>query len=194
MFYKKYKFPINLFVIFEHLTPVVYTSEVLTPNHYVCVINNTWYYQLNIVLKKELFFNFNSLIELSAVDTLKYDNLLPDINIYLNNNRLLMHNTYYIYFTKLRLTFFYFYSLEHNKHLVSLDAFYKNANWLEREVSEMFSPIYVNKNDTRMLLLDYPKDDHPMLKDFPVESWGELYYDFLDKTLNYSDVIEHIEL
>lgn len=41
---------------------------------------------------------------------------------------------------------------------------------MEREISEMFAPIYINKIDSRMLLLDYSKDTHPMLKDFPTES------------------------
>lgn len=194
MFYKKYKFPLNLFVVLEQTTPVIYTSEVLTPDHYVCLINTNWYYTVNLLLRKDIMFSFGTLIEMSAIDTQDYSEFFPEFSAVFANNRLLLHNTYYFYLTKLRLTLFQPFSLELPSKLLSLDKSFKNANWLERELSEMFSPIYINKCDTRMLLLDYPKDNHPMLKDFPTESWGELYYDFLDKSLNYTDVIDHTEL
>lgn len=193
MFFKKYKFPLNLFLVLEHATPIVYTSEVLTPNHYSCFINSNWYITISLLLKKDLFFSYNYLVEVSAVDTQDYENLFLEYEIK-PHIRLLLYNIYYMYNNKLRLTLFYPYSLENAEHLASIDMIYKNSNWLERELSEMFSPIYTNKIDTRILLLDYPKDNHPMLKDFPVESWGELYYDFLDKTLTYTDVIDHTEL
>lgn len=194
MFFKKYKFPLSIFVVFEHTTPVIYTSEILSANHYVSYINTNWYYPINNFLKKELFFSTNSLIEMSAIDTFKYDNLFPELNFSMNQNRLLLFNIYYCYTTKLRLTLFYNYSLNTYNYLESIDKLYKNANWLERELSEMFSPLYSNKIDTRTLLLDYPKGNFPLLKDFPTESWSELYYDFLDKSLHYSDVIDHTEL
>lgn len=193
MFYKKYKFPLNLFIVLEHTTPVIFTSEVLTPNHYTCLLDSKWYLTINLLLRKDIFFSNNYLSEISAADTRDYNNLFSELTT-IFNNKLLLNNTYYFYNTKLRLTLFQSYSLENPRNLQSIDAIYKNANWLERELSEMFSPIYLNKTDTRMLLLDYPKDNNPMLKDFPVESWGELYYDFLDKSLHYTDVIDHTEL
>lgn len=131
---------------------------------------------------------------MTTIDTMQYNNLLIDCKITAASVRLLLSNSYYNYTTKLRFTFFFFYSLHKAIALKSIDTIYKNANWMEREISEMFAPIYINKIDNRMLLLDYSKDTHPMLKDFPTESWGELYYDFLDKTLYYSDFIDHIEL
>ena len=57
MIFKKYQFPINLFLVFEKLNPViVYTSQVLTPNHYVCFINKNWFYSIKYFLKKWNFF------------------------------------------------------------------------------------------------------------------------------------------
>lgn len=184
----KYKFPINIYLVFEHTTPVIYTSEVLTPNHYVCVINSKWNHAINVFFKKELFYSFGTLIEMSAIDTLKYSNILKTQNLNFKENRLLIHNSYYFYLTKLRLTLFYQYSLNHSKTVYSLDSLYKNSNWLERETSEMFSILFKNKYDSRTLLLDYAKKEHPLLKTFASEGNFELYYDFIDQNLYYSDV------
>ena len=55
--FKKYKFPMNLFLIFEKLNPVIYTSECITPNHYAIFIPKEWYFIFHKVLKNELFYN-----------------------------------------------------------------------------------------------------------------------------------------
>jgi NADH:ubiquinone oxidoreductase subunit C len=188
----KYKFPLNLFIVFEHTPSIVYTSEVLTTNHYVCFITSQWYFGLNTFIKNDCLINSNFLIEMSSIDTLKYNNILPEIEI-LKKNRLLSYNMYYIYFNKIRLTFMYTYSHNTFNKLQSLDNLYPNSNWLERETSEMFNIIYFNKQDSRSLLLDYSSNDYPMLKDFPTEGLTELYYDFFDQHLHYVS-IEHIEL
>lgn len=36
------------------------------------------------------------------------------------------------------------------------------------------------KTDSRKLLLDYSKIEHPMLKDFPSEGVRDVFYDILD--------------
>lgn len=194
MFFKKYKFPLPLFLVLEKSNPIVYSSEILSANHYICFLDVEWYYLINLLLKRDVFFNLSTLLEMSALDTKNYNQILPEIESSLLNKRLLLHNNYYIYTTKTRLTIFYSYALNNCVKLKSLSYLYKNTNWLERELSEMFAVFYENKLDTRVLLLDYPKDNHPMLKDFPTESWGELYYDFLDKSLQYTDLIDHTEL
>lgn len=191
--YKKYKFPLHLFVIFEKLNVGVFTSEVLTANHYVCVINSTWYYGINNFLRKDVYMQFGSLIEMSAIDTLKYSDIIPSASLNLKKNRLLAYNIYYCYFTKLRLTLFYSYNIKHVKKIQSIENLYKNSNWLEREVGEMFSVAYIFKKDVRSLLLDYSKNEYPMLKDFPTEGFNELYYDFFDQNLHYINS-EHFEL
>jgi len=102
--YKKYQFPLNMFIVFEKINPIIYTSEVLTPNHYVCFVPLKWFYGINQFIKNELFYNFSSLIEASAIDTLKYSKILPNIDLILNKNRLIVFNIYYLYFSKVRLS------------------------------------------------------------------------------------------
>jgi NADH:ubiquinone oxidoreductase subunit C len=181
VFLKKYQFPLNIFIVFEKVNPIVYTSNVLTNNHYVCFIPKQWNYGINVFLKKEIFYNYSFLVEMSAIDTLKYNNILPNNNFLNLNNRFLSFNIYYFYFLKLKLTFVQL----SNQKLNSIDGLYKNANWLEREVSEMYGINYLNKSDNRSLLLDYSRNEFPMLKDYPVEGFYEIYYDFFENKLSY---------
>ena len=181
MIFKKYQFPINLFVVFEKLNVMVYTSQVLTPNHYVCFINKNWFKPVNIFIKNELFFNYSNLIDVSAIDTLKYNNIIPEKNFFTKNNRFIIFNIYYMYFLKIRMSLIQL----TNSDVESIDLIYPNANWLERETSEMYGINYLNKNDNRSLLLDYSRNEFPMLKDFPVEGFYEIYYDFFENKLTY---------
>lgn len=194
MLFKKYKFPVHIFIILEKSTPIVYTSETITSNHYICLVQPAWFYLINVILKKEINNFFSSLIEISAIDTLKYSAMFEFNNFIINDikHRLLIFNSYYLYLLKNRITLFNPYGI--NSNVPSIDKIYFNANWAERELSELFFILYSNKKDTRALLLDYPKKNYPMLKDFPTESWSELYYDFLEKTLFYTEVIDHTEL
>lgn len=190
--YKKYQFPLNIFLTFEKISPIVFTSEVLTPNHYVCFVPLKWFFGINQFLKNELFYNFSSLIEISAIDTLKYSKILPDIDIILNNNRFIVFNVYYMYLTKIRLTLVLNFNGSNNYNQ-SIEKLYKNANWLERETSEMFGINYTFKNDSRVLLLDYSRTETPLLKDFPVEGYMDIYYNIFENQLAFINH-EFIEL
>lgn len=181
MIYKKYKFPINIFLCFEKLNPVYYTSKVLTNNHYVCFIPKKWYYGLNLFIKKELFYNSSFLVEMSAIDTMKYNKIIPDIETFNLKDRFLIYNIYYFYYIKIKITFIQ----STNNTIDSIDSVYKNASWLEREVSEMFGINFINKKDNRSLLLDYSKNEFPMLKDFPTEGYYEIFYDFFENRIDY---------
>jgi NADH-quinone oxidoreductase subunit C len=69
----------------------------------------------------------------------------------------------------------------------SVDKIYKNSSWLEREVSEMSGINYSFKKDVRKLLLDYSKNENPLLKDFPVEGFSEIFYDFFEDQTIFLD-------
>lgn len=49
----------------------------------------------------------------------------------------------------------------------------------------MYGVGFVGKMDTRKLLLDYSKIEHPMLKDFPTEGLKDVFYDILDNQIEY---------
>lgn len=123
----KYKFPMQIYLIFEHLEPIVYTSHNLTPNHYVIFVPTNHLYNITAVLKNEVFFSFNYLSEMSAIDTLKYSNFIPTLNFTFLKNRIILFYIFYTYCIKLRLTLFASTS-NVNTTIQSLEMHYKNAN------------------------------------------------------------------
>lgn len=170
-------------MVFEKINPIVYTSEKLTPNHYVIFLEKKWIQPINLFLKNELFYNNSTLTDISAIDTVKYNSmnsLFPEIS-FLKKNRILLYSVYYTYFAKIRLTIICSTKLNIN----SIDKIFKNANWLEREVSEMYGIQYIGKKDSRPLLLDYSKNEFPMLKDFPTEGVNDIYFNFFENKLSF---------
>ena len=49
----------------------------------------------------------------------------------------------------------------------------------------MFGISFINKKDNRSLLLDYSRNEFPMLKDFPTEGYYEIFYDFFENRIDY---------
>lgn len=176
----------HIYMIFENIEPLVFTHDNLTPNHYVMLFPSQEIYNLSCVFKNEVFFGFNYLTEISAIDTLKFSKFVPDLEIIFKKNRILLYYIFYFYLIKLRLTIFLF-SNTNLSNIVSIERNFDNAGWLEREVSEMFQINYILKKDNRNLLLDYTQNEHPMLKDFPTEGYKDLYYNFIEENLTYVD-------
>jgi len=53
--------------------------------------------------------------------------------------------------------------------VLSVESIWKAANWLEREVYDLFGIPYDNHPDLRRILLWDGYEGHPLRKDFPVE-------------------------
>lgn len=179
----------SLFMILEKVNPMVFTAQTLTPNHYVIFMPSNWYYTINLCLKNEVFYSFCKFLEMSAIDTLKYGTIFPKNEFINRSKRFLVYNIYYCYYTKIRITIVQ----TSPRRLPSLDRVFRNASWMEREVSEMFGVNFVNKRDSRSLLLDYSRNEHPMLKDFPCEGHQDIYYNLFEEKLTYVDH-DYIEL
>jgi NADH:ubiquinone oxidoreductase subunit C len=56
----------------------------------------------------------------------------------------------------------------------------------------MFRVSYDLKIDSRRLLLDYSKQENPLLKDYPVEGFNDAFYNFFEDQVVYntSTVVE----
>lgn len=190
---KKYQLPLQIFMILEKANAIIYTAETLINNHYIVYIDKKNFNFLNIILKNEFFCGKSILVEASAVDILNYNNLNNEIPIFTKKNRILPYYIYYLYTIKTRLTVIIHDESENSKELKSIDNIYKNANWLERELSEMYGVFFKKKKDSRKLLLDYTKDDNPMLKDYPCDGYTETFYDFFEEQI-ISERLTTVEL
>ncbi|CAF3678900.1 unnamed protein product [Rotaria sp. Silwood1] len=74
--------------------------------------------------------------------------------------------------------------------IASICDLFEGANWMEREVWDMYGVYFTNHPDLRRILTDYGFEGHPMRKDFPLPGYTEVRYDEEQKRV----VIEPIEL
>lgn len=65
----------------------------------------------------------------------------------------------------------------------SITELFLNANWLEREASELSGVFYLLKKDTRNLMLPYGDSSFPFKKSFPSIGYRELFYNNLSNTI-----------
>ena len=70
----------------------------------------------------------------------------------------------------------------------SITSFYRSANWLEREVWDLFGVFFDSHPDLRRILTDYGFSGHPLRKDFPLTGFVEVYYNDSTKRLSYEPV------
>jgi NADH:ubiquinone oxidoreductase subunit C len=63
---------------------------------------------------------------------------------------------------------------------MTIEKLYKNANWIERETSEMYGVNFKHKKDVRKLLTDYTNFENPLLKSYPTEGFFDVFYNFFD--------------
>ena len=70
----------------------------------------------------------------------------------------------------------------------SITKLYPSANWMEREVFDMYGVKFKNHPDMRWILTDYGFVGHPLRKDFPLTGFNEVRYSEKDKKVVYEQV------
>jgi NADH-quinone oxidoreductase subunit C len=59
--------------------------------------------------------------------------------------------------------------VEENQTLSTVEGVWRSANWLEREVYDLFGIVFENHSDLRRILLWDGYVGHPLRKDFPLQ-------------------------
>lgn len=122
---------------------------------------------LLIFLKKHSYLRLNNLLDIWGVD---HPNNLKRFEV----NYLLCSVLYNI-----RVVVRVF--VEDNVSIPSVAVVFPSANWLEREVWDMFGILFYGNSDLRRILTDYGFEGHPLRKDFPLSGYLEVRYDDSEK-------------
>ena len=105
---------------------------------------------------------FRQLIDITVVDYPEETQRFKIVYLFLShefNNRMILS-----------------YLINENELISSLTSVFPSANWMEREVFDMYGVNFKNHPDLRRILTDYGFEGHPLRKDFPLTGHTETRY------------------
>ena len=127
-----------------------------------------------IFLKKNNSTKFRQLIDITAVDYIGSESRFKMIYLFLSHE----------YNLRINLTF----NINENEVVNSLTKIFPSANWMEREVFDMYGIKFNDHPDLRRILTDYGFSGHPLRKDFPITGHTEVRYSEEKKKVVYEPV------
>ena len=117
---------------------------------------------------------FRQLIDIAGVDYPEDEKRFELVYLFLSHE----HNTRIKLLIKFQL----------GQTINSITKIFPSANWMEREVFDMYGIKFKNHPDLRRILTDYGFKGHPLRKDFPLTGFNEVRYSEKDKKVIYEPV------
>lgn len=129
-------------------------------------VNKDCVYDVIFFLRNSSFINCNQLLDLTMVDRLE-----------MTRTNFRWEYVYMLLSTHNNLRIFVRGYLKTFSFLNSVVSLFNSANWLEREVWDMFGIYFKHHPDLRRILTDYVFLGSPLRKDFPLTGYVEVRYD-----------------
>lgn len=79
-------------------------------------------------------------------------------------------------------------NLSYTFSIPSATNVFKSANWLEREVYDMYGVKFTGHENLQRILTDYGFEGHPMLKRFPLSGYTQVRYNVETSRVEYEPV------
>ena len=160
-------------IINSELTTKINSSKI---NHDQLILNIDPEDLLVVILhlKTNKDSKFRQLIDITAVD-------YPD-----NQKRFKLVYLFLSHEFNQRIMIDYF--INENEIIPSLTKIFPSANWMEREVFDMYGIKFKDHPDLRRILTDYNFEGHPLRKDFPITGHNEVRYSEEEKKVIYEPV------
>jgi NADH-quinone oxidoreductase subunit C len=143
-------------------------SELLIETYEKDLIDVVQFLKLNEKCK------FRQLIDIAGVDYPEDEKRFELVYLFLSHE----YNTRIKLLIKFQLT----------QIINSITKIFPSANWMEREVFDMYGIKFKNHPDLRRILTDYGFKGHPLRKDFPLTGFNEVRYSEKDKKVIYEPV------
>lgn len=124
-----------------------------------CLVKKEDLYDFMKFLKTDENLKFNMIVDVTAVD---YPEVKPRFEI-----------VYHVYSIDNNIRLRIKSKVEENDSLESVTSLWKGAEWLEREVFDMFGITFNNHPDLRRILMNEDFKYYPLRKDFPLQGIEE---------------------
>ena len=149
-------------------------SSVIKHNELKLLIDNQDLHNVILFIKNDSRIKFRQLIDITAVDYPENENRFKLIYFLLSHeNNLRINIEFYI---------------KENDLVSSITSIFPSANWMEREVFDMYGISFNDHPDLRRILTDYNFTGHRLRKDFPLTGHNEVRYNEENKKVIYEPV------
>jgi len=157
----------------SELTTKVKSSK-LNHNQIYLNIENENLLEVILFLKNNNEIKFKQLIDITAVDYPENERRFKIVYLLLSHE-----------FNSRIIVSFY---INENEIVTSLTSVFPSANWMEREVFDMYGIKFKDHPDLRRILTDYNFEGYPLRKDFPLTGHNEVRYSEDKKKVIYEPV------
>ena len=149
-------------------------SSAIRHNELKLSIDSEDLHNVLLFIKNDSRVKFRQLIDITAVDYPESENRFKLIYFLLSHENNL----------RLNIEFF----IKENDLVSSVTTIFPSANWMEREVFDMYGISFKDHPDLRRILTDYNFKGHPLRKDFPLTGHNEVRYNEESKKVIYEPV------